>query len=308
MRALVAGLAGVLALVGGGTVALTVLAVVGFGIVTFTALAQLGAARYRRHHPPSCPADEDAGELPWPARFLAACALFARECAATALLVITLPLPTPRARVGERHAADDRRPVLLLHGYAQRPALLFWLARALRRDGWTSCVTVRHRPLWGDIEASAAALRTAIDDFCRATGASTLDVVAHSMGGLVARAYVRASGDGRVARLITLGTPHQGTEAFRDWTVDPMVAQMRPDSPFLRALASNDPVPSLTDCISIYSTDDAVVVPAGNAYYPGAFNIAVRGLGHLSLLFSHHVYVLIRENLVAELTPRARAS
>jgi hypothetical protein len=67
----------------------------------------------------------------------------------------------------------------------------------------------------------------------------------------------------------------------------------------LGRLAERDVVPELVECVSIYSADDAIVVPAANAYYPGALNIEVRGLGHLSLLFSRRVYQLVRENLAA---------
>src|SRR5207249_3829581 len=73
----------------------------------------------------------------------------------------------------------------------------------------------------------------------------------------------------------------------------------------LARLAADDPVPQLADCISIYSADDAVVVPPSRAYYPGAFNVEVRGLGHMSLLFSRRVYTLVRENLAAERAPAA---
>src|SRR5436309_12318279 len=120
------------------------------------------------------------------------------------------------------------------------------------------------------------------------------------MGGLVARACIRARGQASgVGRLITLGTPHQGTEIFPRFRLDPMVAQMRPRSPLLACLAADDPVPRLVDCISIYSADDAVVVPARRAYYPAAFNTGVRGLGLLSLLFLQPLLRLLRQPLPA---------
>lgn len=37
-----------------------------------------------------------------------------------------------------------------------------------------------------------------------------VDIVAHSMGGLVARAYLQKHGSDRVERLVTFGTPHKG--------------------------------------------------------------------------------------------------
>jgi len=199
---------------------------------------------------------------------------------------------------------DPHPPVVLLHGYAQHPANFLWLARRLERDGWRHLYAVAHTPVGGDIERSARRLGETLDRVRRTAGASRVDIVAHSMGGLVARAYIRARGQASgVGRLITLGTPHQGTEIFPRFRLDPMVGQMRPGSPLLARLAADDPVPRLADCISIYSADDAVVVPASRGYYPGAFNVEVRGLGHLSLLFSRRVYALVRENLAAERAP-----
>jgi len=270
----------------------------------FNLCAYAGAARHRRRHPPACAADEEE-RGPWPARARE----FALEWAATALLVLATPLALRRRRVRPLDAGDPRPPVVLLHGYAQHPANFTWLARRLRRDGWRHLYLVAHTPVGGDIERSAHRLGEALDRLRRATGASRVDIVAHSMGGLVARACIRARGQASgVGRLITLGTPHQGTEIFPRFRLDPMVAQMRPGSPLLACLAADDPVPQLVDCISIYSADDAVVVPASRAYYPGAFNIEVRGLGHLSLLFSQRVYVLVRENLAAERAPAPAAA
>ena len=270
----------------------------------FNLCAYAGAARHRRRHPPACAADdEERGS--WPARARE----FALEWAATALLVLATPLALRRRRVRPLDAGDPRPPVVLLHGYAQHPANFTWLARRLRRDGWRHLYLVAHTPVGGDIERSAHRLGEALDRLRRATGASRVDIVAHSMGGLVARACIRARGDASgVGRLITLGTPHQGTELFPRFRFDPMVAQMRPGSPLLARLAADDPVPRLVDCISIYSADDAVVVPASRAYYPGAFNIEVHGLGHLSLLFSRRVYALVRENLAAERAPAPAAA
>ena len=274
---------------------------VGAASALFNLCAYAGAARHRRRHPPACPADEEE-RAPWPARARA----FAVECAATALLGLATPLGFHRRRVGRLAPGEPRPPVLLLHGYAQHPADFLWLARRLERDGWRCLYPVAHPAVGGDIERSAGRLGEAVDLVRQASGASRVDIVAHSMGGLVARAYIRARGPASgVGRLITLGTPHQGTEIFPRLRFDPMIRQMRPDSPLLARLAADDPVPRLADCISIYSADDAVVVPASRAYWPGAFNIEVRGLGHLSLLLSRRVYELVRENLAAERAPAA---
>jgi pimeloyl-ACP methyl ester carboxylesterase len=280
------------------------------GSVLFNVVAYTAAARYRRRHPADCPLDADDDVGPWPARTLAWLGAFLSECAVTALLALTVPLAFRRQRVRALDAAEleseRSRPVVLLHGYAQHTANFLWLVRRLRRDGWLHLYSIRHTALGGDIEQSGRRLGEAIDRIRRESGAREVDVVAHSMGGLVARACVRARGPASgIGRLITLATPHQGTVAFRRFARDPMVGQMRPGSPLLARLAADDPVPALVDCISIYSADDAVVIPAAAAYYPGALNIEVRGLGHMSLLFSRRVYDLVHENLAA--SPAARA-
>jgi triacylglycerol esterase/lipase EstA (alpha/beta hydrolase family) len=271
------------------------------GSVAFNVAAYAGAAVQRRRFARPCPLDDEEVP-PWPARALSWLRTFATECAATALVTASAPLAFGRQSVRRLDDGDARRPVILLHGYGQHTANFLWLVRRLRRDGWLHLYGVRHTAMWGDIERSAERLQDAVDVVLRRSGASHVDIVAHSMGGLVARAYVRRRGAGsRVARLITLGTPHRGTQALRWLALDSMVGQMRPGSALLDRLAADDPVPTLTDCTSIYSADDALVVPSDGAYYPGAFNIEVRGLGHLALLFSPRVYELVRENLAAAL-------
>ncbi len=277
--------------------AMLVLAVI-IGSVLFNAGAYAGAALYRRRHPPACP--PDVVDAPWPARAVASLAAFAAECAVTAVLALTVPLSFRRGRVRALDGREDRRPVVFLHGYAQHSANFIWLIRRLRADGWLHLYSVRHGAVGGDIERSAARLGTELDRIRRESGAPQLDVVAHSMGGLVARACLGARGRASgIARLVTLGTPHQGTLVFPRFRVDPMVAQMRPGSAMLARLADGRAATAAADCIAIYSADDAIVVPASAGYWPGAFNIEVRGLGHMSLLFSRRVYELVRENLAA---------
>jgi len=278
------------------------------GSIAFNAAAYAGAALHRRRHPPDCPLDDE--QLgPWAGRALAWVRAFIVECAVTSLLTLTVPLAFRRQRVRSLDGGDARRPVILVHGYAQHTANFLWLMRRLRRDGWLHLYSVRHTAIGGDIERSAPRLGQAIDRIRRESGAPVVDVVAHSMGGLVARACLRARGrSSGIGRLITLGTPHQGTLALRWLGRDRMVAQMRPGSPVLCRLTAEDAVPSLAECISIYSADDALVVPASAGYYPGALNIEVRGLGHMSLLFSSRVHDLVRENLAAAPEPEVEGT
>lgn len=74
---------------------------------------------------------------------------------------------------------------------------------------------------WRNPVADAAAnyLQPVIDHAKQATGASKVDIVAHSMGGLVARAYIQSDNYGEdVDQLIMLGTPNLGAaDAYVAW-------------------------------------------------------------------------------------------
>jgi triacylglycerol esterase/lipase EstA (alpha/beta hydrolase family) len=260
------------------------------------ALAYASAAAYRRRHPPRCLFDDDVP--PWPVRALQASRIFAGESVALALVL----LATPLALGGSRRAGGDgrRRPLVLVHGYGLHAASFVLLARRLRRDGWPDVLAVALAPVGGTIERRAERLGAAIDRIRTAACATHVDVVAHGMGGLVARACVRARGRAAgIGRLVTLGTPHQGTSAVPWLDLDPVVRHLRPGSALIERLVADDPVPALADCTALYSADDAHVVPTSAGYWPGAFSIEVRGVGHVALLWSRRVYELVRENLEA---------
>ncbi|MBJ7289323.1 alpha/beta fold hydrolase [Williamsia sp.] len=64
----------------------------------------------------------------------------------------------------------------------------------------------------GDIPRSAGQLQTFIDSVLSKTGASKVDIVGHSQGGLLARQYLKFNGgQSKVQKLITLGATNHGT-------------------------------------------------------------------------------------------------
>lgn len=64
-----------------------------------------------------------------------------------------------------------------------------------------------------DWRLSVAQLGSALAERVRAAGRTRVAIVAHSMGGLVARAALALAGTGNVERLVLLGTPHCGSFA-----------------------------------------------------------------------------------------------
>lgn len=95
------------------------------------------------------------------------------------------------------------------------------LIETLEANGYVSSTTLFEFPYdWRNPNADTARLlKKKIADIKSACACSRVDIVAHSMGGLVARAYVESPSFGfDVRKLIFLGTPHLGTpSAYLTW-------------------------------------------------------------------------------------------
>jgi len=61
-----------------------------------------------------------------------------------------------------------------------------------------------------DIDQAKIQLNDKINQIKEQTGSDKIDIVAHSMGGLVVKDYLKDYGNGRVGKLIFVGTPHLG--------------------------------------------------------------------------------------------------
>ncbi|MFF2777738.1 esterase/lipase family protein [Streptomyces sp. NPDC058052] len=179
------------------------------------------------------------------------------------------------------------RPVVLLHGFVDNRSVFLLLRRTLARHGRTRVESFDYSPLTCDLRSAAEALGRRIDAIRERTGRAEVDLVGHSLGGLIARYYVqRLGGDARVRTLVTLGTPHAGTTVAPLASAHPLVRQMRPGSEVLRALAA--PAPGCrTRFVSFWSDLDQIMVPVETARldHPDLLvhNVRVSGIGHLAL-------------------------
>jgi triacylglycerol esterase/lipase EstA (alpha/beta hydrolase family) len=194
------------------------------------------------------------------------------------------------------HLASEARglPVLLVHGYGCNGGYWTQLAQVLTQER-ISHATVDLEPVTGDIDSFAGQLGPALHGLCQASGSERVVIVAHSMGGLVARAYLRQFGAQHVARVITLGTPHHGT-ALASFGVGSNARQMRRGGDWLAKLEAEDRAQRRL-FTSIYSYHDNIIAPQDSSHLPGARNIAVGGIGHVAL----GVHSQIIQRVVAEI-------
>ena len=115
-------------------------------------------------------------------------------------------------------------------------------------------------------------------------------VVAHSMGGLVLRAWLAATpgADQQVGGLVTIATPHQGTWMAR-YAHGANGRQMRAGSAWLAKLARQETAQLRARFVCFYSDADAIVFPSGLARLPGADNRLVAGVGHVAIAYRPEV-------------------
>jgi predicted alpha/beta hydrolase family esterase len=181
-------------------------------------------------------------------------------------------------------AARGRRGVVFIHGFICNRGLWTPWLREARRLG-LPFVAVNLEPVFGSIDRYADVIDQAVERVGRETGMAPV-LVCHSMGGLAARAWLRAkSAEGRIHRIITIGSPHHGTWLARFSHVR-NGRQMRLDSEWLRRLGAPAAVSRFT---CWYSNCDNIVFPAATATLAGADNRLVAGAGHVDLAFHPRV-------------------
>jgi pimeloyl-ACP methyl ester carboxylesterase len=189
--------------------------------------------------------------------------------------------------------SDKHPPVLLIHGFLGTRGSMYPLERRLTSDG--ICVFSFNLGTFNtrDIRRSAFLIHRKIEAILAQTPVKRIDIIGHSMGGLIGLYYVKKlGGHEKVRRLIMMGTPIHGT-----WSALAGVAtlglwsssswQLLPNSDFLREL-DEGPLPHTVDYFTIAAARDWVC-PLASTRLDGATQLTVP-LGHSSLVVSDEVY------------------
>lgn len=184
-------------------------------------------------------------------------------------------------------------PILMIHGFLGTRGSMYLLERRLVEDGFVvvsfNLGTLNLR----DIRRSAFLIHRKIERILSQTPSQRIDIIGHSMGGLIGLYYVKKlGGHARVRKLIMMGTPVRGTWAALAgvvtlglWSTSSW--QLLPRSRFLDELAKG-PIPPGVEVHTIAAARDWVV-PLGTTRLSGA-NAMTVPLGHSSLVVSEEVY------------------
>ena len=183
-------------------------------------------------------------------------------------------------------------PVLLLHGIGCNAGVWTDMRAFLAREGIAPVYAMSYGPPFIPIATTAPQIAEKIYQIERDTGASQVVIVAHSMGGLVARSYLRAFGPSHVRRLVTIGTPYAGSK--HAWLMSgASLADTRPGSPYLASLANPVDDEQAVPTVSIWSWHDTMVTPQDSPRLPYGENVVLAKVAHNALISDQGVQRLV---------------
>jgi pimeloyl-ACP methyl ester carboxylesterase len=153
----------------------------------------------------------------------------------------------------------DEPPVLIVPGFFGPAFLLVPLEAFLRLHG-RKVKLLRTFPAFGGVVDHAERVARAVAELKAEAGATRVDIVTHSMGGLAGRYFLlKLEGTPHVRRFITVATPHRGTNwAF--FSLTQSIRDMRPGNPLLEELAGAEKIRGVR-CINIRAGWDQIVWP-----------------------------------------------
>ena len=154
---------------------------------------------------------------------------------------------------------------------------------------------------FGSIKDFAQILAREVDEVLAETGSDKIDLVGHSMGGLVIRSYLTENSvRPKVRRIVTLASPHAGSR-MAVFTIGAAAKEMLPGSSFLQSLNhGGNQVPEEATLYALYTIVDNIVLPNESARLSGARakNIEAPVVNHIGLVVSKQTARLVRQCLV----------
>jgi pimeloyl-ACP methyl ester carboxylesterase len=180
-----------------------------------------------------------------------------------------------------------RNPVLILPGFLMPEFTYEPLRQSLLQAGYTDVTILQGWPWCRSILEYSTEAQAEVDRALLRTGASQVELVCHSMGGLVGRHLMQTLGyETRVAHYVSFGTPHHGTliGPLASWYAR-SAEEMTPNSPFHTALNVAEGQPTAVKLTSLSAAVDEIVYPRESVVLAGASNAEVPWSPHIGGIF-----------------------
>lgn len=178
----------------------------------------------------------------------------------------------------------EHPPLILIHGLAGSPGnfapMRVWLSMHRPRP-----IHVFDYREYADMFPASEAFGQWLDNlFAQYAPHVQFEILAHSMGGLITRlALLSPERVARIAHVLTLGTPHQGTTLAR-LGGSTYLRQLQVNSSVFETLRRHENALLPYALTSIWTERDILVLPSAHATLPGYPSYAMHQSTHLSWL------------------------
>lgn len=186
-------------------------------------------------------------------------------------------------------------PILFVHGYGRTSDDWNFMITQFKAAGWADAelYTINYGVLQSNVSI-ADEVKAKVDAILATTSAKKVDIVAHSMGSLSTRYYIRnLGGDAKVDAWVSLGGPNHGTSTANDCGLTPCL-EMRQNSSFLAALNAGDETPGTVRYATWWTPADQTVLPTSSVLLTGASNTQTAPIGHLNLVSDLTVFTQVK--------------
>lgn len=198
---------------------------------------------------------------------------------------------------GTASAETTRNPIVFVHGWHGNAAGWdtmkgYFLADGYAADelfAWQYNSSQDNRKTAEQLAAYVASVR-------QQTGATQVDIVSHSMGGLSSRWYVKFLGGGSyVDDWVSLSGPNHGTDWAYGCFWEQSCYNMQPNSRFLKELNAGDETPYAVNYGTWRSPCDEVIMPSVSTELAGATNSVTSCMAHVDTSTNADVYADVRD-------------
>jgi triacylglycerol lipase len=193
-------------------------------------------------------------------------------------------------------AAQD--PILFVHGWSESASLWNTMIGRFEEDGYPSSYLSAYSYNTSQSNRTDAEkeVKSHVEKLLKATGATKVDIVSHSMGSLNTRWYVKfvAGGEAKVDDWVSLGGPNHGTETA-NFCFSTACEEMRIGSTFLAELNAGDETPGAVSYGTWWSPCDEIINPDESVLLSGATNTETSCISHTALTTDPTVYEQVRE-------------
>lgn len=188
-------------------------------------------------------------------------------------------------------------PILFVHGYARTASDWNTMIGRFEKDGWakTQLSAYSYNTSTSNVTTAEKVVKSEVEKLRASTGAAKVDVIAHSMGSLNTRWYIKfLGGESTVDDWVSLGGPNHGTD-FANFCFSASCVEMRIGSKFLSELNAGDETPGSVNYGTWWSPCDSIINPDSSVALSGASNTETACISHLNLPQDATVYSQVRE-------------